>query len=115
MVETGLKFIIIYYYSEIYRFIMILKFVKTILKFQDKKRKRKKDENDMVADMAQCEYNNIKRYASVFSNIQMSCKEWSIKFPISSKKVSIHSASSRFKAGSACQANGSYKTRTSSS
>ena len=43
MVEIRLKFIIqTYYYSEIYRFIMILKFVKTILKFQDKKKKKKR-------------------------------------------------------------------------
>ena len=49
--------------------------VKTILKLQDKlyfkKEKKKKKKNDVVADMAQCESNSIKRYASAFSNIQI--------------------------------------------
>ena len=31
--------------------------------------KKKKDWNDMDADMAQREHNNIKRYASTFNNI----------------------------------------------
>ena len=28
----------------------------------------KKNDNDVYADVAQCEYSNIKRYASAFSN-----------------------------------------------
>ena len=68
MVEIGLKLIIIDYYFEIYRFIMILKFCKNYFKILGPK-KKKKDENDMVADVAQCEYNNIKCYTSAFSNI----------------------------------------------
>ena len=30
---------------------------------------RKKKDNDVDANVAQCEYSNIKRYASAFSNI----------------------------------------------
>ena len=56
MVEIGLGFIIhIYYYFEIYRFIMILKFLKNYFKIVGKK----KDGNDMAADMAQRERSNI--------------------------------------------------------
>ena len=31
----------------------------------------KKKDDDMDADVAQCEHNNIKRYTSAFSNIQI--------------------------------------------
>ena len=51
MVEIVLRFIIqIYYYFEIYRFIMILKFVKTILK----KTKKKKKEKEMTWPLTLC-------------------------------------------------------------
>ena len=34
----------------------------------------KKNDNDVDADVTQREHNNIKRYASVFSNIQINLK-----------------------------------------
>ena len=37
--------------------------------FQIELKFRKEDENDMVADVVQCERSNIKSYASTFSNI----------------------------------------------
>ena len=52
------------------RFI-ILKFVKTCFKIvgKIKIKKKKKDWDDMAIDVAQRECNDIKRYASAFSNI----------------------------------------------
>ena len=44
----------------------ILKFVKIVGKIKIKK---KKDWDDMAADVAQCERKDIKRYASAFNNI----------------------------------------------
>ena len=62
--DLSLRFIIgqgftmqIYYYSEI---------CKNYFKIVERK---KKDWNDMAADMVQCECSNIERYASTFSNI----------------------------------------------
>ena len=46
---------------------MIFKFIKTIFKLYDKF--KKKNGNDMAADVAQPERNNIECYISAFSNI----------------------------------------------
>ena len=50
-----------------FRFISILKLIKTILKLLDKY--KKEDRNDMVADMAQRARSNIKFYDSALINI----------------------------------------------
>ena len=50
-----------------FRFISILKLIKTILKLFFKFRKY--DENDMATDVAQREHSNLNYYASTFSSI----------------------------------------------
>ena len=48
-------------------FFSVFKLIEIIFKLLDKYKKN--DGNDTVADMTECEHNNIKCYASVFSII----------------------------------------------
>ena len=57
------------YFKFMVEIISILKGVKTFLICRKNTKKKKKDGNDMAADVAQHECSNIKCYVPAFSNI----------------------------------------------
>ena len=66
MVEIRLKFIIILKFIDLLYFEICKNYFKIL---GQKKKKEKRDGNDMVFDVAQHECSNIKQYVSAFSNI----------------------------------------------